>query len=288
MTNHGNSITSIAFALVVASAPVSALAASDAERSSDLWLEAKLSTTYLLNEHLNPFELDVDVEKGTAKIAGTVDSEAEKSLAVELARGIEGIHDVRDEIVVGDPSKKQAPAAESSDERSFSELVSDATTTATVKSRLLWNSGTSGSEIDVDTAGGVVTLKGQVASDVEKDLAVEIAENTEGVRRVEDRLEVGGSAEKADAATTEKAKSAAEKAEQAVSDAWITTKVKSSLLYDERVSGFNVDVDTRKGVVTLSGGVESDEEKARAEDLAKSTVGVLSVKNQLEVGSAAR
>lgn len=45
-------------------------------------------------------------------------------------------------------------------------------------------------KIDVDTRDGVVTLTGQVASAVAKEHAIAIAQLTEGVRRVEDRLTV--------------------------------------------------------------------------------------------------
>ena len=57
-------------------------------------------------------------------------------------------------------------------------------------------------------------------------------------------------------------------ASEAVSDASITTKVKTSLLADPDVSGLRIDVDTRDGVVTLTGTVSSSAEKSKALDLA--------------------
>jgi osmotically-inducible protein OsmY len=80
-----------------------------------------------------------------------------------------------------------------------------------------------------------------------------------------------------------KTKSAANKTGDAVTDASITTAVKTKLLADDDVKGLNIDVDTNKGVVTLSGVVHSGTERAEALRLARSTKGVKSVKNNLKL-----
>src|SRR5438445_8364692 len=69
----------------------------------------------------------------------------------------------------------------------------------------------------------------------------------------------------------------------ATSDAWITTKAKMALLTTEGVSGTSVNVDTIDGRVTLHGKVSSNEEKAKAENAAKSIDGVREVRNLLQV-----
>lgn len=71
-----------------------------------------------------------------------------------------------------------------------------------------------------------------------------------------------------------------------IDDATITTRVKAQLTDDEVVKARDVDVDTLDGVVTLSGRVESEEERERAEELARSVDGVRDVQNLLEVGEA--
>lgn len=68
-----------------------------------------------------------------------------------------------------------------------------------------------------------------------------------------------------------------------VDDAWITSKVKSSLLSDNLVSGTDVSVETFQGKVMLSGFVDAENQKERAEEIAKSTQGVQQVVNKLEV-----
>jgi osmotically-inducible protein OsmY len=71
-------------------------------------------------------------------------------------------------------------------------------------------------------------------------------------------------------------------------DAWITTKVKMTLLTDDTVDGMNVDVDTLDGRVTLHGTVASSIEKAEAESLAEKIKGVKEVRNLIAVVPASR
>jgi hyperosmotically inducible protein len=62
-----------------------------------------------------------------------------------------------------------------------------------VKEKLLKQPETSAEKIDVDTREGVVTLSGKVRSPEEKEQVIQIARNTEGVQRVEDKLTVASS-----------------------------------------------------------------------------------------------
>ena len=70
---------------------------------------------------------------------------------------------------------------------------------------------------------------------------------------------------------------------ETIDDATITTRVKTSLLNDPDVGGLRIDVDTFKGVVTLSGRVKSQAEKERAISIARSTSGVVEVKDALQI-----
>jgi osmotically-inducible protein OsmY len=70
---------------------------------------------------------------------------------------------------------------------------------------------------------------------------------------------------------------------ETIDDATITTRVKTSLLNDPDVGGLRIDVDTFKGVVTLSGRVKSKDEEAKALALARKIGGVADVKSTLQV-----
>jgi hyperosmotically inducible protein len=68
-----------------------------------------------------------------------------------------------------------------------------------------------------------------------------------------------------------------------IDDATITTRVKTALLNDPVVGGLRIDVDTFKGVVTLSGRVKSENERDTAIALARKIDGVTDVKSTLQI-----
>ena len=70
---------------------------------------------------------------------------------------------------------------------------------------------------------------------------------------------------------------------ETIDDATITTRVKTALLNDPDVGGLRIDVDTFKGVVTLSGRVKSKEEETKAVGIARKIGGVSDVKSTLQV-----
>jgi hyperosmotically inducible protein len=71
-------------------------------------------------------------------------------------------------------------------------------------------------------------------------------------------------------------------------DAWITTKVKMTLLTTDGVQANAINVDTIDGRVTLQGTVDSQDEKAKAELAAKKVEGVRELRNLLAVVAPAR
>lgn len=70
---------------------------------------------------------------------------------------------------------------------------------------------------------------------------------------------------------------------ETIDDATITTRVKTAFINDPAVGALKIDVDTFRGVVTLSGAVKSKDEEAKAIALARSIKGVTDVKSTLQV-----
>ena len=68
-----------------------------------------------------------------------------------------------------------------------------------------------------------------------------------------------------------------------VDDSAITTKVKTSILGDSELKVMQINVETFKGVVQLSGFVDSHKSATKAVEVAKGVNGVVSVKNDLIV-----
>jgi osmotically-inducible protein OsmY len=68
-----------------------------------------------------------------------------------------------------------------------------------------------------------------------------------------------------------------------VTDSWITTKVKAALVEDSQVKATEVNVETFKGVVQLSGFVSSNAAMQQAVRLARGIKGVTSVRNDMRI-----
>ncbi|MGH7385156.1 MAG: BON domain-containing protein, partial [Candidatus Rokuibacteriota bacterium] len=83
-------------------------------------------------------------------------------------------------------------------------------------------------------------------------------------------------------------KSTTESMKTTVSDSWITAKTKIALFADNRAPGTAVNLETKNGMVSLRGKVESAAEKQAAEEIARGIEGVQGVRNELQVvpGSA--
>jgi hyperosmotically inducible protein len=84
---------------------------------------------------------------------------------------------------------------------------------------------------------------------------------------------------------TDKTKNAAEKTGELITDAAITTAVKTKLLADSKTPGLKIEVDTKDGVVTLSGTVATKAAENKAVADARGTKGVKRVVNNLKVAA---
>jgi osmotically-inducible protein OsmY len=151
----------------------------------DAYLQGKVVGALAVNPHVSVFDFDVKVYSGVVSLGGTVDTEVERDLAIEIARGVEEINGVRSDITVKAGTRV---AREESMRRSLGQKLDDAGTTTSVKTKLLANRSTGGLAINVTTRNGVVTLNGKAKSGAEKDLAERIAENTSGVLEVRNEL----------------------------------------------------------------------------------------------------
>jgi osmotically-inducible protein OsmY len=160
--------------------------------TKDAWITGKVETVFTVNSHLNPFSIDTDVENGIVHLTGTVESDIDRDLAGELAKGIDGVVDVKNDLRVDVAEGRRAREETHSQagERPFGAWIDDATTTAAVKSKLLGSANIKGLKIDVDTNNDVVTLTGQVRSSEQSQLAEELAKNTGDVKEVHNNLVV--------------------------------------------------------------------------------------------------
>jgi len=119
--------------------------------------------------------------------------------------------------------------------------------------------------IKVEAKDGVVTLTGTVADASHKSMAENTVASLPGVTSVDDQLKINGE----------------QPAEH--SDAWITTKVKTALLFHRNVNATGTTVYTKDGVVTLEGEACSLAQKELTTEYAKDIDNVKSVQNNMTV-----
>lgn len=154
---------------------------------TDAGITTKVKSKFAADDTVKAHQIDVTTTEGVVTLTGNVDSEAAKQQAITLARETEGVKDVQDMISVATP----AGGGEAPDmDRSAGTVVDDAGLTMSVKSKLLADDMVKGLHIDVDTRAGVVYLTGNVGSDAERDQAVKLARETEGVKDVQANLTV--------------------------------------------------------------------------------------------------
>jgi osmotically-inducible protein OsmY len=119
-------------------------------------------------------------------------------------------------------------------------------------------------DIKIQSRDGVVSLSGTVSEESHKSLAQEAVAGLPGVESVDNRLEVKGD-------------HPAEK-----SDAWLSAKVKTTLLFHQNVSAMT-EVNTKDGIVTLKGDATSLAQKDLTTEYAKDVEGVKDVRNEMRV-----
>ena len=177
-----HSIKLISLAVVLGLASTQVYAKQDwQDTAKDAWIDGKAEATLLFNGNLDSFDINTDVENGVVRLTGEVDTEVDSDLAEELVANIDGVTEVDNRLTISEPEAGTSEVLED---------LNDAKIATVVKTRLLFEGEVSGSDIDVDAEDGVVTLKGKVDSDAERDLAVAIAENTDDVKDVIAKIDI--------------------------------------------------------------------------------------------------
>ena len=160
--------------------------------AKDAWIDGKAEATLLFNGNLDSFDINTDVKNGNVVLTGKVENSVDKKLAEELVANIDGVTSVDNKLTVvadNDMHQEMSDDMEDTVDEGTNELT-DAKIATVIKTRLLMDTDISGFDIDVDVENGVVTLTGDVDSDAERDLAVEIAKNASDVKDVESNLRV--------------------------------------------------------------------------------------------------
>jgi hyperosmotically inducible protein len=151
--------------------------------------------------------------------------------------------------------------------KSAGTIIDDNTINATVKADLIGNKKTKANRINVETYKGIVQLSGFATTQAEKDEAGKVAEGVEGVKEVRNSIAIGPDTPFG----------------QKLDDSVMTGKVKAALIDAKDVKSGDINVETRAGVVQLSGFVPSATMRDKAGEVALKVTGVKQLDNVLQV-----
>ena len=151
-----------------------------------------------------------------------------------------------------------------------------------------------GIDVSADASKNQVNLSGTVESEALRSKAVELAKDAKPGLAVFDKIDVvpheatrSSYSDEQAKTERERAKGTGDKLGDTMDDAWIHMKIVSKLVGNTQTPARKINVDVVDQVVTLRGTVDTANEKAEAERVAKDTDGVKSVQNLLKVGKGA-
>lgn len=135
-------------------------------------------------------DVRVDTRDGRVTLAGTAISYAERDMAGSVARDTDGVTEVSNELVLAD--QPRPIMLRERDGEQAGRAPSDSWITSRIKSSFRLTRGVSRFDIAVTTSNGIVSLSGMVPSRAERELAVQVAQDTRGVKQVDADGLVGG------------------------------------------------------------------------------------------------
>ncbi len=148
------------------------------EYTDDKILHTKVWSALTSDKTADASEINLEVYKGVVQLNGFVDNEKEKAQAEAVARGVEGVKGVENNLTL-----KQG-------KHTSGEIMDDSALTAKVKSALIDDPTTKAGDIKVETRQGVVQLSGFVADQGAKDAAAKVAQSVKGVKSVQNGLSI--------------------------------------------------------------------------------------------------
>lgn len=245
-------IKNLSLLLLITASPIAVFASSETDRKIEDAAKASYNFRTILEDHVK-----VKADDGIVTLTGTVEDKGDKALAADTVENLPGVTSVRNEIEIK-PSHPEH---------------SDAWMALKIRSRLLVKGNVSATATTVDVKDGVVTLGGTAENIAQKELTAIYAKEIDGVKSINNTIVVTGEP------------SMTAKIGDKIDDASITSQLKYALLSHKATSALKTKVDTKNGVIVITGKARSDAEKDLVTKLAQDVRGVQSVNNHMTVES---
>jgi hyperosmotically inducible protein len=169
--------TAMVVGATLIAAPATAAGKADEKTPiEDSWVTAKTKIALFADARVKGRQINVETQKGLVMIRGKVDSDEAKQAAEEIAKMVDGVKSVKNELQVVAPSKREAVEEK------------DDAITARVKKQIAKESILKNADIDVKTNAGVVSLTGEVPDILTSAHASWTAWKVHGVKSVKNDL----------------------------------------------------------------------------------------------------
>jgi len=177
---------------------VKVVAAQAGDKLADGWLTAKIQAQFFADDDVKSRYINVAARDGVVTLKGFVASDDARRQVLEIARNTDGVKTIDDrQLLVGrpaqdsfDPVVAPAPADAVATTGVAAARPDDATVASLVQAKFFLDPTIKTRHIEVQATSGVVTLRGQIASETERGQALLLARSAPGVQRVEDYLTV--------------------------------------------------------------------------------------------------
>ncbi|MBU1340283.1 MAG: BON domain-containing protein [Proteobacteria bacterium] len=143
----------------------------------DTIISTTVKSNMISDEFVKALHIDVDVLNGVVYLIGVVESSSQKRMAADIARGVDGVRRVENQLLVGKTSAGQ--------------ILDDTILTSKIRTELIKDPDIRSTNIDIDTNNNVVTLTGIVQSQKEKDRVLYVVQKVAGNREIVDNLSAG-------------------------------------------------------------------------------------------------
>lgn len=242
--------------------------------TADDRIELEARESYIFRTFLKDDAIKIESKEGVVTLTGFVSEEPERALAQETVAGLPGVKSVDNRLELKDELARKA----------------DALVSARVIIELLSHSNLSATDAYVHVRDGVVTVRGEATSRAKMELITEYIMDVEGVKNVDNEMVLIDDETPVPKTASEKAgdmgRKIGEKAigvGESIDDASITSLVKATLLYHRSTRAAITKVETKDGVVKLSGTVKNTSEKDLVSKFVSDVYGVKKVVNIMAI-----
>jgi len=243
---------------------------------SDAWLTTKVKAALVLADGVPWASVHVDTVDALVTLHGSVASPGERVAAEAAARGVRGMREVRNLLqVVPEPARAEVEVAD--------EVLAER-----VAKALAADAALADSQLEVRSVNkGVVLLSGTAKSLSDHLRALEDAASVAGVKRVASQIR--SPARFVDSELWHDGSFDLDLSKRSsAADLWVTSAVKQRLLAANLTPSYGINVDTRAGVVTLFGVVDSKPARDTVLAEVRDTRGVRKVVDRLQIVPPAR